>query len=303
MTIILRMSSLLLFSLLLLKGGDDSTLPRTSGIKMTVRYSSIANETEMTTYFRGDARRQETSNVTDSRYGPRLAFIERCDLGQIFELNLDQRQYDSYPYPPPLPTKEQMAKWGPKEQEYVPPGPPTSRIEVTTKDTGERTDFFGHQARHVIVTSKETPLAGSHRYAQESVTEGWYIDLKTDISCEPWWRTRERQKGFSYLSAGNAPERVEFVSIGTPEAGCEVESKTTVKSLYVSNDGKTREEVSKSRVKVLDFAEGPVDPANFEVPAGFKKVQRISRSEPQGERSSLSVGWQHFVLTLEDVVN
>jgi hypothetical protein len=302
-TIILRMSSLLLFSLLLLKGGDDSTSSRTSEIKMTVRYSSIASEMDVTTYFRGDARRQETINVTDSRYGPRLALIVRCDLGQIFDVNLDQQQYDSYAYPPPPPTKEQMAKWGPKEQDSVPPGPPTSRIEVTTKDTGERTDFFGHQARHVIVTSKETPLAGSHRYAQESVTDGWYLDLKTDISCEPWWRTRKRQQGFAYLSAGNAPERVEFVPIGTPESGFAVESKTTVKSLYVSNDGKTREEVSKNRVKVTDFAEGPLDPRIFEVPAGFQKVQRISHNEPQGERSSLSVGWQHFVLTLEDLVN
>jgi hypothetical protein len=199
---------------------------------MTVRDSMSGSESEETIYFRPDARRREFRNLTASKYGPRLASIERCDLGERFGLNLDQREYDSYPYPPQLP-KEQLAKMSQTPQPAQ-PGPPTFRIEETTVDTGERTDFFGHQARHVITTRKETPLAGSHRYAREVVIDGWYIDLKTDISCEPWWHSQEKQKGFAYFSAGNVPERVEFVAKGNPETGFVVEAKMVIKNTYVA---------------------------------------------------------------------
>jgi hypothetical protein len=272
------------------------------GVKMTVRDSMSGSESEETIYFRPDARRREFRNLTASKYGPRLASIERCDLGKRFGLNLDQREYDSYPYPPQLP-KEQLAKMSQTPQPAQ-PGPPTFRIEETTVDTGERTDFFGHQARHVITTRKETPLAGSHRYAQETVTDGWYIDIDTDISCEPWWRSSKNVKGIGYLSAGNdPPERVEVVRKGNAERGFAVESKTVSKSLFVLQDGTTRVTMTKSREKVLDFMEGPLDAGIFEVPAGFTKVERISWNQPERERSALSTGWQQFVLTVEDLFN
>jgi hypothetical protein len=295
------MFSFTMCSLLLLSGGDDSASLRTTGTKMTVRYNSNGFESEETVYFRADVRRRESREVTARTYGPRLAFIERCDLAQVFDLNLDLRQFDSYPYPPNRPTKEQLAKMDPSQTQAVPPGPSTSRIEVTTADTGERRDFFGHPARHVITTSKETPLEGSHRYAEEIVRDGWYIDLKTEITCEPWWRKRGSQNGFAYLTSGNIPERIEYVAIGDPETGLAVESKTVVTSTFVLKDGSTKDSTSKSRTSIIDFAEGPLDAGLFEVPAGFKQVQRINRNQPEGVRSAVSVGWQQFVLTMEDL--
>jgi hypothetical protein len=289
----------MLFSVLLTAGEKDSAVPGTKEIKMTVRHYSTLFESEETTYFRANARRREFRNLTASKYGPRLASIERCDLGQIFNLNLDQQQYESFAYPPKPFTKEQLAKM--QETPVVPPGPPTSQIEETTTDTGERRDFLGHQARHVIVTTKETPLAGSHRYALEVVIDGWYIDLKTDISCEPWWHSQEKQKGFAYFSAGNVPERVGFVAKGNPETGFVVEAKMVIKNTYVLKDGTSSVETSKNRTVVIDFVEGPLGAGIFEVPAGFKKVQQISRTQPGGERSALSVGWQQFVLSMDDM--
>jgi hypothetical protein len=269
---------------------------------MTVRYSSVGQESEQTTYFRADARRQEYRNISGSHYGPHLAFIERCDLGKGFGLNLDQREYDSYPYPPQLP-KEQLAKMS-QTPPPAQPGPPTFRIEETTVDTGERMDFFGHQARHVITTRKETPLAGSHRYAQDLVTDGWYIDLEAEISCEPWWRSSKKQKGIAFLTAGNDPlERVEVVQKGNAEHGFAVDLKVVGTSLFVLKDGTTKVSTSKNKIKVIDFVEGPLDPGTFEVPAGFTKVERINWNQPVEERSAWSMGWQQFVLTVEDLFN
>jgi hypothetical protein len=302
MPFLLRVPFLLGLSLILAPGQPSSQAPRPTGIKMTVRYSSVGQELEQTTYFRADARRQEHRNISGSHYGPHLAFIERCDLGEAFGLNLDLREYDSHPYPPQLP-KEQLAKMSQAPPPAL-PGPPTFRIEVTTTDTGERMDFFGHQARHVITTRKETPLAGSHRYAQDLVTDGWYIDLETEISCEPWWRSSKQQKGIAYLAAGNDPiERIEVVQKGNEEHGFAVDLKVVDTSLYVLKDGTTKVNTSKNRIKVIDFVEGQLDPGTFEVPAGFAKVERMNWNQPQEERSAWSTGWEQFVLTVKDLFN
>jgi hypothetical protein len=302
MPFLLCVPFLLGLSLFLVPGQASPQAPRPAGIKMTVRYSYVGQESEQTTYFRADAKRQEYRNMSGSHYGPHLAFIERCDLGERFGLNLDQREYDSYPYPPQLP-KEQLARMS-QTPPPAQPGPPTFRIEEATTDTGERTDFFGHQARHVITTRKETPLPGSHRYAQNTVTDGWYIDLETEISCEPWWRSSKKQKGIAYLAAGNEPlERVEVVQKGNAEHGFAVDVRVVNTSFFVLKDGTTKVNTSKSKIKVIDFVEGPLDPGTFEVPAGFTKVVRIDWNQPQEERSSWSTGWQEFVLTVKDLFN
>ncbi len=269
-------------------------------MKMTVRDSMNGSELEQTTYFRANAKRWEYRSLTASKYGPHLAFIERCDLGEALDLNLDLQQYDSRPFPPKPFAKEQLARMRQPPQ-AVTPGPPTSRIEETTVDTGERKDFFGHQARYVVIVRKETPLPGSHRYGQETVTRGWYIDLDMETSCEPWWRLGNSQKGRVYLTAGTAPERVEFVQKGKAETGFAVDIKTVEKSFFILQDGSTQVTTSKSRIEVVDFMEGPLAADVFEAPPGFKKVERINWNQPDGERSALSVGWQQFVLTIEDL--
>ena len=196
------------------------------------------------------------------------------DLGEAFELNLDQREYDARPYPPKPLAKEELAKWGLRPAEVAPPSAATLRIEITTVDTGERKDFFGHAARRVVTTRKETPLEGSHSGAQESVTDGWYIDLDTRISCDLKWPANK--KGFARLTIGNAaPERIEFVQTGDAETGFPVEWKATSKSEFALPDGTKSKTTSKNDMRIVEFVEGPPDPALFEVPAGFKKVALI----------------------------
>lgn len=267
---------------------------------MTVRHTGHGISSEQTTYFRADARRTEYRNVNGHTYGPHIASIERCDLGEAFELNLEQQEYDSGPYPPKPLTKEELAKWGIKPLQAVTPGPPTLRIEITTMDTGERKDFFGHRARHVITTRKETPLEGSHSEAQESVTDGWYIDLDTRISCDVRWP--ESNKGFARLVAGNAPpERIELLQNGDAETGLPVEWRLDSKSEFVLPDGTREWTTSGDKMKIIDFAEGPLDRVVFEVPAGFKKVVRINSNRPGDTRSLIALAWQQIVDRVENL--
>ena len=158
---------------------------------------------------------------------------------------------------------------------------PTLRIETTTSDTGEREQLFGHVARHVVTTTKQIPLEGSHMQAQETVRDGWYIDVDRTISCEPKLPAGSVSHGFLTMMGGAAVhgkgmmmERPEFVDIGPRETGFPVKEARTTTSETVPATGVRRYSDSINESEVTQFEEGPLDPALFEVPPGFKRVER-----------------------------
>lgn len=255
--------------------------PDRSGTTITVQSSAGGNQAQTTTYNQPDRKRMEYRNSLGTRhgtepvYGPRLAAIVRCDLGQSFELNLDTQEYTSTPYPPqPLTPEELKARGlGTRIQQSA---TPTIRVEIETTDTGERKEIFGRTARHIITTTTQTPLAGSHSAPQESVTDGWYIDFDQQLSCDPKRSGTRRGSIFGYLTVGNGKvpmEKPEFVTIGNREMGFPVDLTQTAKSPSNLPDGT----VNRFETHVTQFEEGPLDPALFEIPPGFKHVDRIER--------------------------
>jgi hypothetical protein len=210
-------------------------------------------------------------------FGPRLVRIVRCDLGQTFELNLDTSEYTSAPYPPKPLTAEEIKARGLDTRMARQPGPATIRIEINTNDTGERKEIFGRTARHVITTTTQTPLAGSHASPQESVTDGWYIDFDPRLSCDAKPSPGSHGYVTSYFGTGQGKqpmERPEFVRVGEPETGFPVDSKITSKSPSGMPDGTT----PSFETRVTQFEEGPLDPSLFEIPPGFRHVDRIERN-------------------------
>jgi hypothetical protein len=167
---------------------------------------------------------------------------------------------------------------------------PTLRIEVTTTDTGERKELFGHVARHVITTRKQIPLEGSASSPQESVTDGWYIDAKSDsnsidlyqrLSCDRKWPQGKRNHAYLYATSGSRPiDRPEFVDNGEPETGFALQSTMTTKNTHTLANGTTKQFDSKFVTQVSELDEGPLDPALFEIPSGFKQVDHIERNPP-----------------------
>jgi hypothetical protein len=152
-------------------------------------------------------------------------------------------------------------------------------------DTGERKELFGHVARHVITTAKQIPLEGSHTQAQETVRDGWYIDVDRTISCEPKLPART-VSGFVMAGAvvGGKEmmmERPEFVNIGARETGIPVKETRTTTSEAAPATGVRRYSDSINESEVTQFTEGPLDPALFEVPPGFKHVERSQRNSAQ----------------------
>jgi len=256
------------------------------GLKMTVHSTHDGISGDQTSYTEQDRWREEHRNAVggekhwygrDVHYGPHLASIVRCDEGQAYDLNLDSGEYTEGPFPPPPLSKEQIEALGLNGPRMAASGKPTLRIETTTVDTGERKDFFGHTARHVITTTKKIPLEGSESSAEKTVKDGWYIDLDTSISC--------RRGGFggkpvhAFVTAGNAPvERMEFIDKGEPETGFATQWKITTTEEIALANGTRRKQTFVSEMQITEFVEGPLDPGLFVVPDGFRKVESIERN-------------------------
>src|ERR1700683_3619835 len=158
---------------------------------------------------------------------------------------------------------------------------PTLRIESKAVYTGEQKEMFGRVGRHVIQTETQTPLEGSRSQPQETVTDGWYIDFDEGLPCDRKFPEGKTSRG--YLSAGNLNqpmERPEFVTVGEAEKGFPLVALTTTKGAYKLPDGTLKQTETKMERRVTEFEEGPLDPALFEIPAGFKGVDHLERYSP-----------------------
>jgi hypothetical protein len=242
-------------------------------------------------YLQADRRRREhrgsrgyrlrPNGRTIFRPAPRTALITRCDLKRTFHLNLDDRQYTADPLQT-FPTREEMLARAAASGQLVvvPQREPTVLVETETVDTGERKEFFGHTARHVVTTRRVIPLAGAKRGADTSVTDGWYIDLNTQIACEPSWRSDRAGHGFLTVHRqGEEGDVPTFRDVGKPERGFVVASRGISSGTITSLDGSTRQHVSTWETEVTELSTATIDPALFEIPSGFTMVERI-RQEP-----------------------
>ena len=295
---------------LLLVGVPLLQASENTGIKMTIRRIFAGNSSEQTIYVQGDRKRMEFRNYAGQQKadgsqqwlsGPRLVAITRCDLGQVFELNLDAAEYVSAPYPPKPLTQAEIEVRGLRKADMSQSSEPTLRIETTTLDTGERKEFFGHTARHVIITRKQIPLERSHSEPQETVTDGWYIDLDPQVSCDRKLSKGKRAHG--YLGAGNKPaEKPEFVDIGESETGFPVQSVMVSKGTYTLPDGATKQTNSKTETLVTQLELGSLDPGLFEIPPRFKHVRQIERN-PKVSASSTQDFWERFKANEASLLN
>jgi len=242
---------------------------------------------EKTTYFQSDRRRVEEHHQipvsfrpggpTEFLPAPAIVTITRCDLDQMFVLNLDDREYTSTPLPK-YPSKEALLARAAEQARTAPQTQPTLLIESTTNDTGERKQMLGFTARHVIITRKQIPLGDSGTIPQETVTDGWYTDLDAAISCD-----RATGGHFAILTASSSKpgERLRlpvftFKNIGDPEKGFALETKDIQRDDSSSPDGlaHTMESLS-NEMQVTELSKESLDPALFEVPKNFRKVSQI----------------------------
>jgi len=242
---------------------------------------------EYIVYVQGNRRRTEERRLQRNAlwpggphvtfYEPRSAGIETCegDTKKAFSLNLDNRTYA------PIELRQKLdAERAKAFRDRVPKADtsirPTVLHEINTVDTGARKQAFGYTARHVITTYKVTPLEDSEIIPQETITDGWYIDLDTQLSCDPMIETPS--EGTTYRGArlgvgapnstsisASPPSLVQTTYVGKPEKGFPILVKRT------THRG---EQVTTSENEVTELSTKSLDPSLFEVPANFRCVER-----------------------------
>jgi hypothetical protein len=164
--------------------------------------------------------------------------------------------------------------------EVTEPDKPTLQIETTTMDTGERREMFGRTARRTITTTKQTPLEGSQQQFQETITDGWYIDLNQELSCDQ--QSTGSKRAFltvGVLGPGIVREKPEFVDIGPRETGLALKEVRISKGSHGLPDGTRTESGVVIESAATLFEEGPQDPTLFEVPEGFQHVAQLSGNQ------------------------
>jgi len=251
---------------------------------------------------RGEERRQQVNPLWSGGpqvtfYEPHTALIESCDgeTKKAFVLNLDNSTYAPLEMSRKL-TPDEIEAFKDRASQYKTPTRPTVRQETTTKDTGERKQVFGYAARHVITTFKLIPIEGTDVMAEESVTDGWYIDLDTRISCDP--HREEPREGTTYRGAQaflsseplmgtqaadrkagpvstSKPSLVQMTYIGKPETGFPILIRTTLRHTIPMQTGDARQQVDTMESEVTGLSSKPIDPSVFEVPKNFHGVTRI----------------------------
>jgi hypothetical protein len=272
----------------------------------TPNYSAEGRRT--TTYIQNDRKRVEERRgrspqpLLIGRVGPviyvsasPIVTITRCDLHQVFTLNLGDREYMSMPIPKPPTREELLARALQARQAYeqarqqnpaMPPLPtmptqPNLLIEIITTDTGERNEMFGFTARHVITTRKQTPLMETDQMMpQENVTDGWYVDLDTSVPCDRPPAGRFGLVTGSVSKKGESPQATfpTFKSIGSQERGFALMTKERFRTAADLTSGRPAEDIETGGSQVIELSTGPLDPALFEVPKNFRKVPQIRRN-------------------------
>jgi hypothetical protein len=226
-------------------------------------------------------------------YGHRVATIYQCDTMRAITLDLDSREYISYEIDDkgrPVRSQPGAVPMPPIRPE---PSGATLNVYLDDVDTGERKTMFGYTARHSIRTERHVPDPGAVSQPQEVKHDGWYIDLDVLDGCPPGRFARSQGVKFGLVTLGSAGsvtkmDKIEMHHTGVQEAGFPVELTTSSPERMVRNF-KIPGSTSKSEVTELSTA--PLDPALFELPAGFKQVTQLADLPPRPPSSVLLRIW------------
>ncbi|MDT8068324.1 MAG: hypothetical protein ROO76_09195 [Terriglobia bacterium] len=232
-------------------------------------------ERTIITYAQGTNRRTEFPAFEPLRnvVPMKMIVIHRCDTRVLYALNPDKHEYTETQ----LPSPENEAKVRQETQRKWSKGPPNLVIGTATLDTGETKPAFGHTARHYITTIKQIPAPELGQQPSEAIQDAWYLDIPDVTTCEP---VSHRPGGLIILRVGGeqAAEEVrpEFRYSGPELHGLVLSEKTTTRSVQVFQTGeKHNTEMTTSR-EIVEISDEAIDPAIFEVPAGFTKVKQLT---------------------------
>ncbi|MGH9523597.1 MAG: hypothetical protein ACRD3E_13805 [Terriglobales bacterium] len=201
-------------------------------------------------------------------YGPRVATIFQCDMHRVLNLDFDHHQY----------TVTQLDRDGAPvnaQRVTLPTGTNGAKVRVIVemRDTGETRQMFGHIAHRFITTRKLVPTAGACATAQETTEDGWYIDIDPRATSCSEMDHPSPKNAVAVLTAGNCRDDYEVEHSGPTPPPFAVDVKITN---HADLNGKTATHEMENTVTELSSL--PLDPQLFDLPAGYKHVEKLDNS-------------------------
>ncbi|HLM56341.1 MAG TPA: hypothetical protein VK422_09520, partial [Pyrinomonadaceae bacterium] len=239
-------------------------------VKIKSKQTTQGQTYENTTYIKG--KRQRTEQI-----GGQMVMIQQCDLRRDLQLMPQMKTYTVRPY-----ETGAAADAGAGASNASDTRTTTERtrgglvtMTVTTRDTGERKQMFGHTARRIITTieTKSSPDSCSPVNSKME-TDGWYIDAAFALQCDT-----ERAGAYrNYQQRAGCQDRYETKQVGTARRGYPVWEKMTM----YGEDG--RESFSTVN-EVVELSQATLDAALFEAPADYREVKDFSGASLAGAMS------------------
>src|ERR1043165_7761002 len=223
--------------------------------KVKSRPTSGGQTYENTSYIKGKRQRSETNNG-------QMIVIQQCDLRRHIQIMSAAKAYMIQPYDEPSTTTATTPSNNTSQPTTVKKGGVVTSI-VTTKDTGERKQMFGYNARHIITTMemKSSPDACSQNNTKMEI-DGWYIDAAFALDCD----SSRAYSNYSPKVSGGCRDRYETKTIGLAKKGYPVWEKMTM-------FGPNGAESFSTTNEVIEFSQATLDPSLFDVPEGYREVQ------------------------------
>ena len=262
--------------------------PSIEGVKIVTRQITAGFTDTRTEYLAPNRLRNEwQSQMRDGSGQPMATIIMRGERDRVFMLDLAAHEYITYEidsHGSNVAQKRPMVDSG-----------GTLKITIANTDTGERKEFFGHTARHII--TRETRVAGPGACSKSSVseTDGWYIDS----SVMPEWHQQKKNLFgvvvAAEVSAGssdkcfNKMDKIDVHRSGT-ETGFPVKVTTTLTN-EITQDGTKRTLSSTWGSEVVELKEGPLELTLFDVPRDFRRVESLRNWTARPPRQQTTWEW------------
>ena len=268
-------------------------------VKIKAKSTQGTTVSEQTTYIKGQRQRIEMANGV-------MISITQCDLQRSLQIIPQSKTYIVTPFNQanadagraanPAPANQAKAK----ENPVVKGGIITTTI--TTKDTGERKQLFGYTARHYITTmTTESSPDACQKVKSKMEIDAWYIDATFGLDCN----LNNSYQNYRPADQRGCQDRTAVKQIGAAAKGYPVWTKTTM----FDDNGQPSFSYEQ---EVLEFSQGPLDAALFDVPAGYREVKDFSQAAtvapsdstataaPAGENSGISANVKSMAAKLAE---
>jgi len=274
--------------------------PAVNGVKIVTRQVTGGFVDMRTEYLTPDRMRNEWQTHAGQWSGPPMAsIIQRGEHDRVYVMDLQAHEYVTYETDAKGVLVSAQAK-------PVAESGGTLQIWMDSVDTGERRNYFGHVARHIITRERRIASPGACSRGSETETDGWYLDSS---AVPDWSQPKKNAYGVVVASvvsaepaASNCLDKVDKIDIHRSgvEPGFPVKISTTVRSQVPGRSGAPRLLASTWGSEILELKQGPLDPSLFQVPGDFHQVESLKNWIPVVPPRHELTGWEWVKAKLQE---